>query len=1058
MARQRGGIALRGLVGSMVCMALLAGACNESQKPQESTRPAPQIIAVAAPPPPPAALQFTDVTAAAGVVFRHEAGATGKKWYPETMGAGAGFFDYDGDGWLDILLVNGRQWPGEGGPLNWPPSAHAVAGHGAPLSWRPSADTVAGERQEPEPTMRLYRNLGNGTFADVTQRAGLAIPLYGMGMVAADYDNNGTQDLVITGYRETRLFRNEGNGTFTDVTPQAGLAQGSWSTAAVFVDADRDGWLDLVIGSYVDWDPSKETNLDCTYGTPSKDYCAVKYFRGQGLKLYRNLGDGRFEDISVPAGLVAPEARVLGITIVDYNQDGWPDILVANDLTPTLLFANQGHGTFRELGAQTGLVLDEGGVAYAGMGIDAAYINNDAELCVAIGNFTGQPTTLHCQARLEGNVRPDVFIEQSHRAGIAAPTLRMVTFGLFFFDADLDGWQDLFMVNGHVVNEEHLRHVPYAQRPQLFWNRGNGTFAELQPTPPAGLARPIVGRGAAYADYDHDGDLDLLLTANQGAAYLLRNDTPRPGHFLHLVTQGTRSNRDGIGARLRLYTTRRQLTGMVRTGSSYLSQSSTAVTFGLASDEQPERLEIAWPAGGVEVFRHLPLDTTFVAREGVTTTPGTVAAPPAVPGTTEAFLALKRTAVAHYQAGHWQEAVAAWKQVLQRQPMDYIAQQYLIELYWLQGQRDTAMALLETLRQAMPDANFLMQFAFHLEDVRLHDLADRVYSSAAQLDQRLAEAPYRLGTNALRANRYEEAIAHFQQALQRHPGLVGAVQGIGLAYAEQGKTAQAEAQFQAVLRLVPDFAEAYTHLGKLYAGTSRLDEAATMYRKVITLQPDQASGYHNLGAVLAAQGQGEAAIAQFQEALRRNPHFLAAHNDLGTLYAERGELSRAIAAFQAAVRSDATSVPAHYNLALAYGANGDLMAMQRELQETLRLNPRHPEAHLNLGIGYLQQGEAAAAVRQFRTLVEFVPQMANAHYFLAVAYAQNGQAEAMLAPLQQTVRLDPAHARAHSVLAALYLEGRQYDLAWEHAQQAAHLGAPVQPLLEALQRIREQIR
>jgi tetratricopeptide (TPR) repeat protein len=787
-------------------------------------------------------LQFTDVTAAAGIVFRHEAGATGKKWYPETIGAGGGFFDCDGDGWPDILLVNGRHWPGE--------------------------------RQEPEPTMRLYRNRGDGTFEDITQRAGLAIPLYGMGMAAADYDNNGTQDLLITGYRETRLFRNEGNCTFTDVTQQAGIAQGTWTTAAAFVDVDRDGWLDLVLGSYVDWDPSKEANLDCTYGTPTKDYCAVKYFRGQGLKLYRNRGDGRFEDISARAGIVAPEARVLGITIVDYNDDGWPDILVANDLTPSLLFANQGNGTFREVGVQTGLVLDEGGTAYAGMGIDAAYSNNDAQLCVAIGNFTGQPTTLHCQARGDGRVRPDVFIEQSYRAGIAAPTLRMVTFGLFFFDADLDGWPDLFMVNGHVVHEERLRHVPYAQRPQLFRNRGNGTFEELQPGPDSGLARAIIGRGAAYADYDNDGDLDLLLTTNQGAAYLLRNDTPRTGHFLRVVTQGTRSNRDGIGARLRLYTTRRQLRGMVRTGSSYLSQSTTAVTFGLASDEQPERLEVAWPAGGVEVFDHVPLDTTFVAREGRTTTPEIVTAPPPVPGTTEALLALKHTAVAHYQAGHRQDAIAAWQQVLQRQPTDYIAQQYLIELYWQQGQRDAALTLLETLGQTMAEANFLMQFAFHLEEVRLRDLADQVYRVAARLDPRLAEAPYRLGTNALRAGRYEEAIGHFQQALQRHPGLVDAAQGIGLAYAEQGQMAQAEAQFQAVLRLAPDFAEAYTQLGTLYVRTSRLEQAATAYRTVIKLQPEQAQGYHNLGTVLAAQGQTEAAIAQWQEALRRNPHFL----------------------------------------------------------------------------------------------------------------------------------------------------------------------------------------
>lgn len=1011
-------------MGGMLGLALLVGACRDSQKSQETATPAASAVNAASPALPPVAVQFTDVTAVAGIAFRHEAGATGKKWYPETMGAGGGFFDYDGDGWPDILLVNGRHWPGE--------------------------------RREPEPTMRLYRNQGDGTFRDVTHQSRLNVPLYGMGMVAADYDNNGTQDLLITAYQETRLFRNEGDGTFTDVTPQSGLAQGSWSTAAAFVDIDRDGWLDLVVGSYVDWDPSKEATLDCTYGTPTKDYCAVKYFRGQGLTLYRNRGDGRFEDISAAAGVVAPGARVLGISIVDYNQDGWPDILVANDLTPTLLFANQGNGTFRELGVATGLVLDEGGIAYAGMGVDAAYINNDAQLCIAIGNFTGQPTTLHCQARVDGGVHPDVFVEQSHRAGIAAPTLRMVTFGLFFFDADLDGWLDLFMVNGHVANEERLRHVPYAQPPQLFRNLGNGTFAELKPAPHSGLTRPIIGRGAAYADYDNDGDLDLLLTTNQGPAYLLRNDTPRTGHFLRVVTQGTRSNRDGLGAQLRLDTTRRHLTATVRTGSSYLSHSTTAVTFGLAADERPVRLNIAWPAGGVEVFHELPLNTTFVAREGVTAAPPTVAAQPGVLAATEALLALKRTAVAHYQAGRRQEAIAVWQQVLQRQPADYIAQQYLIELYWQQEQRERALGLLETLAQTMPDANFLMQFAFHLEDNRLYALAEQVYRTAARLDPHLAEAPYRLGKHALRAGRYAEAIGYFQQALQRHPALVDAVQGLGLAYAEQGLTAQAEAQFQAALRLAPDFVEAYSHLGKLYAGTNRLEEAAAMYRAVIALQPAQAQGYHNLGTVLAAQGQTEAAIAQLQEALRRNPHFLAARNDLGTLYAERGEFSRAIAEFQAAVRSDATSVLAHYNLAMAYGASGDLAAMQRELHTTLQLNPRHPEAHLNLGVAYLQQGETDAAVRQFQTLVLLAPQMAQAHYLLAIAQAQNGGDEAMLAPLQQAVRLDPHHAHAHSALAALYLARQQYDLAWQHAQQAAHLGAPVQPLLEDLQRARRQ--
>jgi hypothetical protein len=530
-------------------------------------------------------MRFRDVTAEAGLVFNHEAGAkTGHKWYPETMGAGGGFFDYDGDGQIDILLVNGRQWPGE--------------------------------RQAPEPTMRLYRNGGDGTFDDVTGQSGLQVPLYGMGMTAADYDNDGDADLVLTGYQQTQLFRND-QGRFTDITETAGLVQGDWSTAAAFVDVDRDGRLDLLIGQYVDWTPDMEANLDCTYGVPQKDYCAVKYFRGQGLRLYRNLGDGTFRDVTTEAGMTAPEARVLGITIIDNNRDGWPDILVAADLTPSLFFLNRGDGTFREIGVQSGLVIDEGGIAFAGMGIDAAYVKNDDQLCVAIGNFAGQPTTLHCNVQAGETYLSEVFTEQSHRSGIAHPTLRMVTFGLFFMDADLDGWQDLFMVNGHVVNEERLRNVPYAQPPQLFRNLGNGSFTEVEPTTENGLALQLIGRGAAYADYDGDGDLDLLLTANQGRAYLLRNETERAGSFVRVLARGTQSNRDGIGARVQLYNkTQQRQTALVRTGGSYLSHSELAVTFGVRPQEEVDRLEIHWPSGLVDVMRSVPLNTTVIAEEG----------------------------------------------------------------------------------------------------------------------------------------------------------------------------------------------------------------------------------------------------------------------------------------------------------------------------------------------------------------------------------------------------------------------------------------------------------
>jgi len=529
-------------------------------------------------------IRFTDVTHQAKIQFIHDAGATGQKWYPETIGAGGGFFDYDGDGREDILLLNGRQWPGS--------------------------------RQAPEPTMRLYRNLGDGTFADVTEAAGLNVPIYGMGFAAADFDNDGDQDLIVTGYRQTLFFINNGDGTFTEATHKVGIQDGKWGTAVAFFDYDRDGFLDLVIGYYVEWDPDKEKDLACTYGTPAKDYCAVRYFKGQGLDLYRNLGDGRFALVTRSAGLETRDARVLGLTVLDYNDDGWPDLFVANDTTPSLLYRNRGDGTFEEIGVRSGIVLDEGGVAYAGMGVDAAYVKNDGQLCIAIGNFAGEPTTLHCQVKRGETYAHELFAELSHLAGIGRATLRFVTFGLFFFDVDLDGFDDLFMVNGHVFNEERLRHIPYAQRPQLFRNLGTGKFQEVVPSEGTALSRRIIGRGAAYADYDGDGDLDILLTENQGPAYLLRNDTVRRGHYLRVKTRGSRSNRDGIGAKVRVYTGSGVLQKMVRTGSSYLSQSELTLTFGLGSSPSIEKVQIIWPSGMVDELKGVAVDTTLLVREG----------------------------------------------------------------------------------------------------------------------------------------------------------------------------------------------------------------------------------------------------------------------------------------------------------------------------------------------------------------------------------------------------------------------------------------------------------
>ncbi len=462
------------LVALGICMLLalgLAVVLSPNRRAETPLSPSPSVSTV----PPSTTLasgptiQFTDVTAKASIDFTHFAGASGKKWYPETIGSGAGFFDYDQDGWVDLLFING---------------SYLIKGQGITAS-------------DPGPTMHLYRNRGDGTFEDVTIAAGLAVPIYGMGMAAADYDNDGDSDLLVTGYQHHLFFVNNGNGTFRDATDEVGIHGGTWGSGAAFFDYDRDGYLDLVITSYVEWRPELEEGLDCTYGTPDKDYCPVRYFKGQGLKLYHNRGNGSFEDVTQRAGVTSEGARAFAPYIFDYNDDLWPDMFIASDGTPSLLFHNRGDGTFEEVGMRTGIVLDEGGGAYAGMGIDATYPKNDGQLCIAIGNFVGEPTTLHCRARQGTTYHPELYAEVSAWSGIGRPTLRYVTFGLFFLDMDLDGYEDLFMANGHVIDEARLRNAPRAQRPQLFRNLGTGKFEDILPAPGRALSQPLVGRGAA---------------------------------------------------------------------------------------------------------------------------------------------------------------------------------------------------------------------------------------------------------------------------------------------------------------------------------------------------------------------------------------------------------------------------------------------------------------------------------------------------------------------------------------------------------------------------------
>jgi hypothetical protein len=544
-----------------------------------------QWATVAAPAVPDApSITFRDVTQQAGIRFTHNTGAFGKKYLPETMGPGVAFIDYDNDGWPDIFLVNGMDWPGH------------VQKHTTP---------------------KLYHNNHDGTFTDVTHKAGLDIEMYGMGVAVGDYDNDGFDDLFVTAYGQNRLFHNNGNGTFTDVTQKAGLlGRKEFSTSAAWVDYDRDGHLDLVVANYVQWSP--ETDLYCTLDGKSKSYCTPESYKGTSVRLWHNRGDATFEDATQKAGLADATSKTLGVAVLDYDNDGWPDLLFSNDTQPNKLYRNNGNGTFTEKGVVAGIAFSEDGVARAGMGVDAADYDHSGNPSLLITNFSNQMLSLY------HNEGRGLFVDEAPRSDIGRASLLTLGFGCFFFDYDLDGWPDVFVANGHIdADIQRVQTgVKYAMPPHLFRNLGKGKFAEVTKSMGAAFSLPRVARGAAYADINNDGRLDLLISTNGGAAVLFRNEAATAAtagaanRSLRIKLIGTKSNRDGIGAIVKLATGGETQTQMLRSGSSYLSASELVLTFGLAQRDAADSVEIRWPSGAIEKLANIHAGQTVTVTEG----------------------------------------------------------------------------------------------------------------------------------------------------------------------------------------------------------------------------------------------------------------------------------------------------------------------------------------------------------------------------------------------------------------------------------------------------------
>ncbi|MFN9263478.1 MAG: CRTAC1 family protein [Acidobacteriota bacterium] len=532
------------------------------------------LLALAAPEP---RLQLVDVTRAAGINFSHHTGAFGARYLPETLGPGCAFLDYDNDGWLDVLLVNGQDWPGH---------PRRKAG------------------------LQLYRNNRNGTFSDVTRAAGLDFSFYGLGVAVADFNNDGFPDLYLTGVGQNRLLRNTGRGSFVDVTAAAGLGNRTgFSTSAVWFDYDRDGHLDLFVCNYVRWSP--EADVFCSLDGKTKSYCTPEAYRGTTCWLFRNRGNGTFEDVTAKSGLFDASAKSLGVAMLDFDQDGWPDLFVANDTQPNKLYRNNRDGTFREMAVRAGVAFAEDGRARAGMGVDAGDFRRTGREGLAVTNFDNEMIGLY-------EWTGGGYLDRAGETGVGAASRKTLGFGCLFFDADLDGHLDLLAVNGHIDDSvrQLARGPAYAQPPHLFWNDGQGRFRDISGEVGSGFRAPKVGRGLALGDFDRDGDLDVLLTTNGGPAYLYRNDVGNGHRSIRFQLEGRASNRDAIGAVVEVEDAAGWQMRRIRSGSSYLSSSMRAATFGVGLQKMVKRVVVRWPNGRVDEFRGLATGATYRCVEG----------------------------------------------------------------------------------------------------------------------------------------------------------------------------------------------------------------------------------------------------------------------------------------------------------------------------------------------------------------------------------------------------------------------------------------------------------
>lgn len=526
-------------------------------------------------------VHFTDVRKEAGITFLQDSTQTDEKYYLETMGTGVGWLDYNQDGLMDLFFVQ----------------------------------SAATDAYKPARPLRsaLYRNNGDGTFTDVTDKAGVGgAGHYGQGVAVGDYDNDGYPDLYVTGYGRAILYHNNGDGTFTDVTAKAGVAdEGQWSTSAGWFDYDKDGWLDLVVTNYIEWSP--KNNLWCGDRRPGyRSYCNPNNYKGEKTKLYHNNHDGTFTDVSDISGVGKPVSKGMGVVLADFNNDGWPDIAIANDTWPNFLFLNKHDGTFQDVSLTSGMAASEDGRYEAGMGIDAADVDGDGWLDIYVTHLDLELN------RLYHNNHDGTFDDYTYQSGLGNKAMLFSGVSMKFLDYDNDGWEDIVQLNGAMLDNVNLYHaeVSYKEPLLMFRNVGKGQFENVSAALGPDFARPIAGRGIATADYDNDGDIDMAINNRGDYPELLRNDGGNANHWLEILLIGTKSNRDGIGASLKLTSEGFTHVEQAKGGMGYMSASDPRILFGLGKRTKIDSLEITWPSGHIDKLTSVPVDRIIAVKEG----------------------------------------------------------------------------------------------------------------------------------------------------------------------------------------------------------------------------------------------------------------------------------------------------------------------------------------------------------------------------------------------------------------------------------------------------------